>query len=157
MVNINQTAPDFKAKALINGEEKEISLKDFKSKKIVIYFYPKDLTPGCTTQACNLRDNFEEFKKKDIIVIGISKDSIKSHLNFANKKNLPFILISDEDKTIQNLYGVWQEKSFMGKKFMGTLRNTFLIDENFKIIKIITKPDVSNHSKEIFEEFDKQK
>jgi len=146
---LNKKAPDFKAKGIIEGVEKEFHLKDFLGKKIVLYFYPKDLTPGCTIQACNLRDNFKEFKKLGIEVIGISKDSLKSHLKFIKEKELPFILISDEDTTINQKYGVWQEKSFMGKKFMGTLRTTFLINEKGIITHIIDKPIVSSHSDEI--------
>lgn len=144
---------NFKAKALVSGEEKEISLSDFKGKKVAIYFYPKDLTPGCTTQACNLRDNFSILKKEGIEVIGVSKDSIKSHKSFVQKKELPFILISDEDLKINNLFGVWIEKSMYGKKYMGTDRRTFLIDENGILKHIIEKPVVSEHTKEIIENF----
>jgi peroxiredoxin Q/BCP len=153
MVKTNDKAPDFKAKALVNNEEKEISLSDFKGKKIAMYFYPKDLTPGCTTQACNLRDNYSNLEKEGIVVIGVSKDSIKSHIKFANEKELPFILVSDEDLKVNNLYGVWVEKSMYGRKYMGTNRNTFLIDEDFKIVDIIEKPKVGEHSKEILEGF----
>lgn len=150
MIQINKKAPDFKAKAIVNGKEKEISLSDFLGKKVVLYFYPKDLTPGCTIQGCNLRDNFDKFKKNNIVVIGVSIDSIKSHLNFIEKKELPFILVSDEDKSIVEKYGVWGEKSFMGKKYIGTFRKTFLINEKGIITHIIDKPNVSSHSEEIF-------
>ena len=153
MVKVNDNAPNFKARSLVNGEEKEISLNDFKGKKIALYFYPKDLTPGCTIQAENIRDNYKELEKKGIIVIGVSKDPIKSHINFAQKKELPFILVSDEDTSINELYGVWQLKKFMGREFMGTVRTTFLIDKNGKIVNIIDKPKVKEHSKEILEGF----
>ena len=150
---LNKNAPEFTAKALIEGKEKTISLKDFLGKKIVLYFYPKDMTPGCTTQGCNLRDNYPEFKKRNIVILGVSVDSIKSHLNFAQKKELPFILVSDEDKTIVNKYGVWGPKTFLGKKYIGTSRKTFLINEKGVITYIIEKPDVNIHSEEILKLF----
>lgn len=154
MIKINDKIPNFKAKALVKGEEKEISFSDFKGKKLVIYFYPKDLTPGCTIQAENIRDNYSEFEKQDIIVIGVSIDPIKKHLSFVEKKDLPFILISDEDKKIVELFGVWQLKKFMGREYMGTVRTTFLIGEKGKVIGIIKKPKVKEHSREIFEAFE---
>lgn len=153
MVKVGDKAPNFKAKALVDSEEKEISLSDFKGKKVALYFYPKDLTPGCTTQACNLRDNFSDLKKAGITVIGVSKDSMKLHKSFVEKKELPFILISDEDLKVNQLYGVWVEKSLYGRKYMGTLRQTFLIDESGKVVNIIEKPKVGDHSKEIIEGF----
>lgn len=153
MVTIGENAPDFKAKAIINGVEQTISLKDYIGKKVALYFYPKDMTPGCTTQAENLRDNFKELEKQGIVVLGVSKDPLSSHKNFSQKKELPFALISDENLEINNAYGVWQEKQFMGKTFMGTQRTTFLIDENGKVSQIITKPKVKEHTKEILEGF----
>lgn len=153
MVTIGEKAPEFKAQALIDGVEKEVSLKDFKGKKIALYFYPKDLTPGCTTQAENLRDNYDELQKQGIEVLGVSKDSLTSHKNFSQKKELPFPLISDEDLQINNAYGVWQEKKFMGKTFMGTMRTTFLIDEDGIIKQIITKPNVKEHTQEVLKGF----
>jgi len=153
MMKIGTKIKDFKTKALINGIEKEIKISDFKGKKLAIYFYPKDLTPGCTTQAENLRDNFKLIEKNGIVIIGISKDSIKSHINFKEKKELPFILISDENLELNKLFGVWQLKKFMGKEYMGTIRTTFLIDENQKIINIIKKPKVKDHANEILAEF----
>ncbi len=153
MVNVGEKAPDFKAKAIINGVEQTISLKDYLGKKVALYFYPKDMTPGCTTQAENLRDNFKELENKGIVVLGVSKDPILSHKNFSQKKELPFALISDEDLEINNAYGVWQEKQFMGKTFMGTQRTTFLIDEEGNIFHIITKPKVKEHTQEILEGF----
>lgn len=141
-------APDFKGKDQ-NGNE--ISLKEFKGKKVVLYFYPKDSTPGCTQEACNLRDNYTMFLKKGYAVIGVSADSEKSHQNFIKKYNLPFPLISDTDKGIINAYGVWGRKKFMGLEFDGILRTTFIINENGFVEKIIGKVDTKNHSSQIIE------
>ena len=148
-----EKAKNFKANALVAGEEKKIELIQFEGKKIVLYFYPKDLTPGCTLQSCNLRDNYELLQQHNMEIIGVSKDSIQSHRRFADKKNLPFILVSDEDLSINKLYDVWKEKSFMGRKFMGTVRTTFLINGGFEIVKVINKPQVSLHSQEILDFF----
>jgi thioredoxin-dependent peroxiredoxin len=128
-----------------------ISLKDFKGQKVVLYFYPKDDTPGCTAQACNLRDNHSALQKKGFVVIGVSADSIKKHKKFEEKYELPFSLIADEDKKIVEAYGVWGEKKFMGKTYMGITRKTFLIDEDGKIKSIIEKPDTKNHTEEVLE------
>lgn len=127
MLKVGDKAPDF---ALKNVDGEVVSLKDFRGKKVLIYIYPKDNTPGCTAQACSYRDNFEVFSKKDIVVIGISKDSIRSHTNFKNKYELPFILLSDEDNSVIDAYGSWQLKKLYGKEYMGIVRSTFLIDEN---------------------------
>lgn len=151
MVQIGEKAPDFTAQGLVEGVEKEISLSDFKGKKVAMYFYPRDMTPGCTTQAENLRDNIESLREKGIEVIGISRDSINSHKNFSEKKELPFILVSDEHHTINEEYGVWKEKNMYGKKVFGTQRTTFLLDENLKIINIISRPTLGNHAKEILD------
>lgn len=132
-----------------NGNK--VSLSDYKGKKIVLYFYPKDDTPGCTAQACNLRDNYDELLKQGFQVLGISTDSVKSHKKFENKYNLPFPLIADEDRKIVEKYGVWGEKKFMGRTFDGTHRTTFLIDENGKIKKIISKPDTKNQTEQVLE------
>lgn len=132
-----------------NGNK--VSLSDFKGKKVVLYFYPKDDTPGCTAQACNLRDNYQQLIDLGFHVIGISTDSVKSHKKFENKYNLPFPLIADEDKKIVELYNVWGEKKFMGKTFMGTRRTTFLINEAGKIKKIITKPDTQNQTQQVLD------
>lgn len=131
-----------------------VSLDDFIGKKIILYFYPKDDTPGCTAQACNLRDNYHELLEKGFQVIGISTDSSKSHKKFENKYKLPFPLIADEDKKIVGLFGVWGEKKFMGKTFIGTHRTTFLIDEEGKIKKIITKPDTKNQTQQILDSWE---
>ena len=128
-----------------------VSLKDFKGKKVVLYFYPKDDTPGCTAEACNLRDNFSDLKKKSIVILGVSTDSVKSHKKFEDKYSLPFTLVADEDKKIVNDYGLWGEKKFMGRTYMGTIRATFLINEQGKIDHIIEKVDTKNHTAQILE------
>lgn len=141
-------APDFVAKDE-NGNE--VSLKDLKGKKVVLYFYPRDMTPGCTAESCNLRDNYQTLKKKGYEVLGISTDSEKSHQKFIAKENLPFRLLSDPDKIVHDLYGTWVEKSMYGRKYMGTSRVTFLIDEKGFIEDIIQKVDTKNHAAQILE------
>jgi thioredoxin-dependent peroxiredoxin len=128
-----------------------IKLSDFAGKKIVLYFYPKDNTPGCTAEACNLRDNWDSFLKKGFVVIGVSPDNEKSHKGFAAKYELPFPLIADTSKKILNDYGVWGEKKMYGKSFLGVIRTTFIIDEKGLIEKMITKVDTSGHTEQIFE------
>ncbi len=128
-----------------------VSLDDFKGQKVVLYFYPKDDTPGCTAQACNLRDNYNELIQKGFRVVGISTDSVKSHKKFEDKYSLPFPLIADTEKKIVEQYGVWGEKKFLGKSYMGTNRTTFLIDEEGNIKKIITKPDTKNQTQQVLE------
>jgi peroxiredoxin Q/BCP len=132
-----------------NGNK--IQLKDFLGKKVILYFYPHDDTPSCTAQACNLRDNNSELIDKGFQVIGISTDNVKSHKKFEQKYNLPFPLIADEDQNIVEKYGVWGEKKFMGKAFIGTHRTTFLIDEIGKIKTIITKPNIKNQTQQVLE------
>ena len=139
-------APVFKG---VDQNGKSISLADFKGKKVVLYFYPKDDTPGCTAQSCNLRDNYNELIEKGFAVIGISTDSVKSHKKFEQKFDLPFPLVADEDKKIVELYGVYGEKTMMGNTYMGTHRTTFLIDETGQIKKIIKKPDNNNHTAQV--------
>ncbi|GAB4243694.1 MAG: thioredoxin-dependent thiol peroxidase [Saprospiraceae bacterium] len=129
-----------------------VSLDDFKGKKLILYFYPKDSTPGCTKEACNLRDNFELLKEKGFEILGVSPDSATRHQNFINKHKLPFPLLVDEDLETIKAYGVWGEKKFMGRKFMGVLRTTFVIDENGTIEKVITKVKVGKHAQQILEE-----
>lgn len=124
-------APDF---ILPNEEGELIRLKDFLGKKIVLYFYPKDSTPGCTQQALGYKDNYNEFKEKDIVIIGISKDSVKSHKNFKTKNELPFILLSDENLDAISKYDVWHEKKMCGKTYMGVVRTTYIINEEGKIV-----------------------
>jgi len=144
----NSKAPAFKGK---DQDGKPVSLADFKGKKLVIYFYPKDDTPTCTVQACNLRDHFGMLKKQGIEVLGISPDEAKKHQNFKAKHQLPFTLIADPERTIIDLYGVWGEKQLYGKKYMGLLRTSFLIDEKGIIRKIIEKPKSKQHAEEIVE------
>ncbi len=139
-------APAFKA---LDQNGKAIALKDFVGKKVVLYFYPKDDTPGCTAQACNLKDKYTELLEKGFAVIGVSVDSVSSHKKFEEKYELPFPLVSDEEKKIVDAYNLWGEKKFMNKTYMGTTRTTFLIDETGKIKKIIAKPDTKNHTEEI--------
>ncbi len=140
------TAPNFSATKQ-NGQT--INLKDYRGKKVVLYFYPKDNTPGCTTQACNLRDNYTLLKKQGYEIIGISQDSEKSHQKFIEKESLPFDLISDVDHKVHNLYGTWDLKKFMGKEYMGTLRTTFLIDEKGIITDVIQKVKTGDHTSQI--------
>ena len=139
-------APEFSA--MTNGGGK-ISLADFKGKNVILYFYPKDDTPGCTKEACAFRDDFAEFKKRGAIVLGVSPDSVKSHDKFVEKFKLPFTLIADEDRKIVNDYGVWGEKSFMGRKYMGTHRVTFLIGGDGKIKKIWPQVKPDEHAAEV--------
>lgn len=141
-------APVFKG---VDQNGKNISLSDLKGKKVVLYFYPKDDTPGCTAQACNLRDNYSGLLEKGMEVIGISTDSVKSHKKFEGKFQLPFPLVADEDQKIVTQYGVWGEKKFMGRTFLGTHRTTFLIDEKGIIRKIIAKPNTANQTAQILE------
>ncbi|HNW56332.1 MAG TPA: thioredoxin-dependent thiol peroxidase [Bacteroidales bacterium] len=134
----------------IDQNGKEIKLTDFAGKKIVLYFYPKDNTPGCTAEACNLRDNYEALLKKGFAVIGVSPDSEKSHHGFAEKHKLPFPIISDTSKKILNDYGVWGEKKLYGKSYFGVIRTTFIIDEKGSVEEIITKVNTANHAEQIF-------
>jgi len=143
-------APPFEG---VDQDGKLVRSTDFAGKKIVLYFYPKDNTPGCTAEACNLRDNYNSFLKKGFVVVGVSMDSEKSHKNFAQKYSLPFPLIADTSKKILNDYGVWKEKSLYGKTFMGIVRTTFIIDEKGIIEKIISKVDTGKHSDQIFNMF----
>jgi peroxiredoxin Q/BCP len=139
-------APAFTGK---NQDGQTISLKDFLGKKVVLYFYPKNFTPGCTAEACNLRDNEAALKDAGMEVIGVSPDDIESHKKFEEKYELPFNLIADPDKKIIEKYGVWGEKNMYGKKSMGIFRTTFLIDEKGMIYKIFKKPKTAVHSEEI--------
>lgn len=142
-------APDFK---FINKSGKEQSLSDLKGKKVVLYFYPKDSTPGCTAQACNLRDNYAALKRKGYVILGVSADSEKLHQKFTEKYDLPFTLIPDTDKTIIGKYDVWGKKKFMGREYEGIVRTTFVIDEEGKIEKILTDIDTKNHTDQILGE-----
>jgi peroxiredoxin Q/BCP len=132
---------------------KSINATDLIGKKLVVYFYPKDNTPGCTAQACNIRDNYETLLANEIQILGVSADSLKSHQSFATKYELPFSLILDESKEVINLFGVWGEKKFMGKVYDGIHRTTFLFNEEGKLISLIEKPNTKNHVEEILKEF----
>lgn len=147
-LTIGDVAPAFSAKNQ-NGET--VSLADFKGKKVILYFYPKDNTPGCTAEACDFRDNYQSLTSKGFEVIGVSTDDEKSHQKFVTKFELPFTLIADTDKEIVEAYGVWVEKSMYGKKYMGTARKTFLIDEQGKIATIIDKVDTKNSSQQLLD------
>ena len=139
-------APDF---SFVGADGKNSSLKDLKGKKVILYFYPKDDTPGCTAESCNLRDNYSGLKKKGYEVIGVSKDDEKSHNKFSKKFKLPFTLIPDTEKEIIKNYDVWGKKKFMGRTFDGVVRTTFVIDEQGKIEKIFYKVDTENHAEQI--------
>ncbi len=142
-------APDFTAK---DEDGTNIRLKEFLGSKLILYFYPKDDTPGCTAEACNLRDNYSTLLKHGFKIIGVSADSERSHQKFINKYQLPFPLIVDTDKKIINQYGVWGEKKFMGRTFDGILRTTFVIDEKGFILKIFPKVETGNHTQQILDE-----
>jgi len=146
MLKIGDKAPDFKLKSDV-GET--INLKDYKGKKVILYFYPKDMTSGCTKEACDFRDNIKKFEKKNAVVIGVSADNTASHQKFKDKYDLPFTLLSDETKKMLTDYGVWQEKSMYGRKYMGIARTTFVIDEKGKIEKVFEKVKVDGHIDEI--------
>jgi peroxiredoxin Q/BCP len=145
-LKVGDKAPDFKGKDE-NGNT--ISLKDFKGKKLVLYFYPKDDTPGCTAESCNLRDNYSELKKNGYAIIGVSADDAIKHQKFIKKYQLPFPLIADIDHTIIKAYDVWGLKKFMGKEYEGISRTTFVVDENGILEKVITAVIVKNHAEQI--------
>ena len=147
-LKIGDKAPSFKLK---NQDDKLVSLSDLKVKPVVLYFYPKDDTSGCTKEACNFRDEFPKFGKMKAEIIGVSADSVESHKRFAQKYKLPFNLLSDEKKEVLEKYGVWQEKSMYGKKYMGIVRTTFIIDAKGKISKIFPKVKVENHNQEVMQ------
>ncbi|MBR4879402.1 MAG: thioredoxin-dependent thiol peroxidase [Clostridia bacterium] len=148
MLEAGMKAPDF---TLPDKDGNMITLSDFIGKKVVLYFYPKDNTPGCTRQACAFAGAYEQFKDNDIVVIGISKDSVASHKKFAEKYELPFILISDKELVAIQAYGVWQEKKLYGKVSMGVVRTTFIIDENGDIEKVMPKVKPDTNAAEILE------
>ncbi|MBV6641671.1 MAG: thioredoxin-dependent thiol peroxidase [Cyclobacteriaceae bacterium] len=139
-------APDFTSK---DQDGKEIKLSDFKGKKVVLYFYPKDDTPGCTAEACNLRDNYDLMLSKGYVVLGVSGDDEAKHKKFIEKYDLPFPLIADTDKSVHDKYGTWGEKSMYGRKYMGTFRTTFIIDEAGKIEEVIEKVKTKDHVSQI--------
>jgi len=134
-----------------NEKGEQVSLSDYKGKTVVLYFYPKDDTPGCTAEACDFRDNYQGLLEKDIVVLGVSTDDEKSHQKFVTKHNLPFTLLADTDQKIVNDYGVWAEKNMYGKKYMGTVRTTFIIDGDGKIAHIIKKVDTKNSTQQVLD------
>jgi thioredoxin-dependent peroxiredoxin len=149
MLEEGKNAPAFSVKA---DDGKKVALKDFKGKTVILYFYPKDMTPGCTTQACDFRDFQATLKKKKAVVLGVSKDPIDRHLKFKEKYDLPFPLLSDEDGKLCEKYGVWQEKKLYGKSFMGIVRSTFVIDPEGKIQKIYPNVKVKGHVEKVLED-----
>jgi peroxiredoxin Q/BCP len=144
-------APDF---AGIDQNEHTISLSDYKGKKLILFFYPKDNTPGCTAEACNLRDNFDDLKGKGYELLGVSPDSARKHQNFIKKHELPFPLLADTEKEVLNAYKVWGEKKFMGRTYDGVHRTTFIIDEEGKIEKVFKKVKTKAHTEQILEEME---
>jgi len=145
-LNVGSKAPDF---TLLTGDGKKLTLNELKGKKVILYFYSKDNTPGCTREACSFQDNISAIQRKGAVVVGVSTDSSTSHKNFAAKYQLSFPLVSDDQKQVVKKYGVWKEKSLYGKKFMGTERTTFLIDETGTITHIFSKVKVDGHTEEI--------
>ncbi len=150
MLNEGDTAPDF---TVNDQDENSVKLSKYKGKKVVLYFYPRDMTPGCTKQACSLRDGISDLKKNNIEVLGVSTDDEKKHQKFIAKHELPFTLLADTEHEVSEAYGVWVEKNMYGKKYMGIKRTTFLIDEKGKIVKIFKKVKVSEHADEVLEAF----
>ncbi len=148
LLEVGTQAPNFKT---IDQNGELVTLEQFRGKKVILYFYPKDDTPGCTKEACAFRDNFEKFKEIDVEVLGVSVDDEKKHKKFAEKYNLPFRLLADTEKKIVQDYGVWGEKSLYGKKHMGTNRVTYLIDENGKIEKVFPKVKPETHAEELLQ------
>ena len=151
ILNIGDQAPAFEG---VDQNNKKISSRDFAGSKWVVYFYPKDNTPGCTAQACSLKDGYDELLQNGIKVLGVSADSVKSHDKFAAKFSLPFPLLSDESKEVINLFGVWGPKKFMGREYDGIHRITFLINEDNEVIHVVQKPKTKDHANEILKLID---
>ena len=145
-LSIGDIAPDFTS---TDQDGNPIRLSDFRGKKVIMYFYPKDNTPGCTAESCNLRDNYEELQKQGYVVLGVSSNNEKSHQKFIKKYDLPFPLIADTDKSVHEAYGTWALKKFLGREYMGTLRITFVIDEEGKIEEVIEKVKTKDHTAQI--------
>ncbi len=148
MLEVGSSAPDF---SLPDENGKMLKLSSLRGRRLVVYFYPKDDTPGCTREACSLRDVYDEILARDAVVIGISKDSAASHARFKKKYGLPFYLLSDPETEVIQAWGAWGEKKFMGRKFMGIIRCTFIVDENFKVSKVFPKVKPEEHGREILE------
>lgn len=149
-LQVGDTAPAIDA---VDQHGNPVHLKDYVGKKVVLYFYPKDNTPGCTAEACNLRDNYDDLLQQGFVVLGVSTDSIQSHEKFIAKYNLPFSLVADPDKKVVEAYGVWGKKKFMGREYDGTHRVTFVIDEGGKIEKIFEKVKTKDHTHQILEAY----
>ena len=153
-VQEHQAAPDFTLPAVGNDDivkNGQVHLADLKGHTVVLYFYPKDDTPGCTAEACSFRDANREMQKRGIVVLGVSADSVESHQKFADKYGLPYPLLADTDTTVSQLYGVWKEKNYAGKKYMGINRETFLIDKNGIVRKVWSKVNAAEHAQEVLE------
>lgn len=150
MLSVGDTVPDFSLK---DAEGKTIKKSDLKGKKYVVYFYPKDFTPGCTTEAVEFARDYKKFKNADIEIIGISPDDVDSHKKFGEKMEVPFILLADTEKEVAKKFGVWGKKQFMGREYMGVNRTTFLIDEKGKILKVFEKVKAAGHAQEVLEAF----
>jgi peroxiredoxin Q/BCP len=146
MLQVGELVPDF---TLVDQDEKSHTLSQYRGKKVVLYFYPKDMTPGCTVQAEGMRDSMNDLESKGIVVLGVSVDDVKSHKKFVEKHNLNFPLLADTEKTVVQAYGVWKEKSMFGKKYMGIQRDTFLIDEEGKLIQHFEKVNPLKHASQI--------
>ena len=145
-IQVGDFAPLF---CLPSSDGEKFNVEAFRGKKVILYFYPKDMTPGCTTQACDFRDYQSEFAKHHAVIVGISVDSMTRHMKFIDKYQLPFLLLSDEDHTVCEQYGVWQLKKMAGREYMGIVRTTFIIDEEGKVIQIYSKVRVKNHIEEV--------
>lgn len=148
-LTIGQQAPHF---SLLDQDGETHTLTQYKNTWILLYFYPKDDTPGCTTEACSFRDNWQECKDEGLVILGISPDTVESHKKFTNKHSLPFTLLSDPEKETLQKYGVWAEKSMFGKKYMGVIRTSFLINPAGEIVRIYTKVNVKNHAKDVLKD-----
>lgn len=148
MLQPGAIAPDF---TLPNQDGVPVSLRDFRGKQVVLYFYPKDNTPGCTAEACSLRDGYDDLRARGYVVIGISKDSVASHVKFAQKHSLPFILLSDESTEVNQAFGVWQKKKMAGREYMGTVRTTFITDADHRITHIINKVNTKDSANQILD------
>ena len=149
-LSVGDTAPDFTS---VNQDRKSLSLSKYKGSKFVIYFYPRDMTPGCTSQACNLTENFDNLSAHGIKILGVSPDTPKKHLKFIAKYNIAFDLLADEDKSVHKAYGVWGEKKFMGRTYLGVHRTTFVINQNQIIERIFNKVETKNHTEQILESY----
>ncbi|MEX1055733.1 MAG: thioredoxin-dependent thiol peroxidase [Rhodothermales bacterium] len=150
MLHPGQAAPDFEAPT---QTDETVRLSDYRGRRVALYFYPKDDTPGCTKQACSLRDQYKEIQDAGIVILGVSGDDVKSHKKFAEKYKLPFPLLADPEHRILDAYGVWGEKKKYGRTYMGIHRTTFLIDENGVIQEVITQPNTSEHADEVLSAF----